>query len=750
MSIEKVQEPKNAIDKIVDLTRSLNNRNDSNSLFTKLQNAVGNQDVLETLLNHLDQVVSYDPDMPVSITSIRCLQLSVHLVFLLGIYTQVPKELLAPAKTKALPPFSPKRSILSLFKFLIPALLKPNLLQGPVSLHYADLLMVYLYLQNTNESYLQKEDFGVTKESLVRVMSPEYVDPAKMISACLQLLQPKVPPWMRDRLNHYLTTSLCKSNGVEGFLKVFMQVNPNSIERAQQAARLISSVPKNMAEQNYLGLIFPQIWNLFFNLPRLACQITITLLSSHRNFTWEFFVKKFSPLKSSTVIDLMPIENCLKVLDVFASIGNDDMIKLVEGFVPSLLQLQSNNTLRKQAQESLLTIVSKTGTSPLLQSLESIHHLSSFCHLLSKSQLAQFLPQLLELWVRQPAEHRLELLEVVQYALTKVDTDEIPSELMVSVCSNLISEVIENLNNTESVLDITSKKDVVEENEEILLILLHLLSSVIGRNRELGYENSVPSLLSPLKQLANYHNQIISALANDVYKTLIKANDDYSSALSYIHNDQVPIRGQGIYMLRKLIEAKDKRINPLRILHTLLGLLTDEDSYVHLNVIAALVSLCDKYEDMMIQLLLEYSKVQRYSTDETLLIGQAIYQSMERLGELTSKYYGQIEQTCLVLLNAEIIDIKISAMNIAELLCRYSSSDAFIESAAAILNLENTEDKKFLRRAALQVLNSSSHLPRSVITLLEYLSTHDEDEFIREQCSRLIEKKTTENRFFLG
>ncbi|WBW71882.1 RNA polymerase II nuclear import protein Rtp1 [Schizosaccharomyces osmophilus] len=749
MSIETIQE-KNAIDRIVDLTRSLNNNNDSSALLTKLQNAVGNQDVLETLLSQLAEIVSYDPDMPVSITSIRCLQLSVHLVFLLGIYTQVPKELLAPAKIKAVPPFSPKTSILSIFKFLVPALLKPNLLQGPVSLHYADLLMVYLYLQNTYEPNLLNEDFGVTKESLIRVMSPEFVDPAKMISACLQLLQPKVPPWMRTQLNHYLTTSLCKRNGVEGFLKVFMQINPNSIERAQQAARLISSVPKNMNEQTYLSLILPQIWNLFFNLPRLACQITIALLATHRHLTWDFLNKQLSPLMSPTIIDLTPVENCLKVLDAFASIGNEDMIKIAEGFVPSLLQLQPNSTLGKQVQESLLTIISKTGTRPLLQSLESIHHLSSFCHLLSNSQLAQFLPQLLELWVMQPAEHRLELLEVVQYALTRVDTDEIPSELMVSVCSNLIGEVTENLNNSESVLDISSRRDVVEENEEILLILLHLLSSVIGRNRELGHKNSIPSLLSPLKQLADYPNQVISALANDVYKTLIKENDDYSSALSYIHNDQVPVRGQGIYMLRKLIEAKDKRVNPLRILHTLLGLLTDEDSYVHLNVIAALVSLCDKYGDMMIQLLSEYSKVQKYSTDETLLIGQAIYQSMERLGELTSKYYGQIEQTCLILLNDEVIDVKISALNVAELLCRYSSSNAFVESAAAILNLEKTEDKKFLRRVALQVLNSSSHLPSSVITILEYLSTHDEDGFIREQCSRLVINKTEENRFFLG
>ncbi|EPY50677.1 eukaryotic protein [Schizosaccharomyces cryophilus OY26] len=748
MNSEKTQE-KNAIDQIVDLTRSLNSKNDSSSLLTKLQNSVGNQDVLETLLSLLGDIVSFDPDTPVSVTSIRCLQLSIHLVFLLGIYTQIPKELLAPAKVKAVPPFSPKTSVLTVFKFLVPALLKPNLLQGPVSLHYADLLMVYLYLKNIYGDDFRNEDFGVSKDSLVRIMSPDFVDPAKMISACLQLLQPKIPAWMRGQLNQYLTTSLCKANGVEGFLKVFMQANPNSIERAQQAARLISSVPKNMTEQDYLNLIFPQIWSLFFSLPRLACQITIALLASHRHLATEFFYKQLSSLSSPTVIDLTPVENCLKVLDAFASIGNEDMLKIAERFVPSLLQLQSNNTLKKQAQESLLTIISRAGTKPLLQSLESIHHLGSFCHLLSNTQLAQFLPQLLELWVRQPSEHRLELLDVVQYALTKVDTDEIPSELMISVCSDLISEVTENLNNSESLLEISSKKDVIEESEEILLILLHLLSSVIGRNRELGLENSVPLLLSPLRQLAAYPNQVISTLANDVYKTLVMGSDDYSSALSYIHNDQVPVRGQGIYMLRKLIEAKDKRINPLRILHTLLGLLTDEDSYVHLNVIAALVSLCDKYGDMMIQLLTEYTKVEKYSTDETLLIGQAIYQSMERLGELTSKYYGQIEQTCLVLLNAVVIDVKISALNIAELLCRYSLSDAFIESATAILNLEKTEDKKFLRRAALQVLDSSSHLPKSVTITLEYLSVHDEDEFIREQCSRLVNKNAEENRFFL-
>ncbi|CAA16848.1 RNA polymerase II nuclear import protein Rtp1 [Schizosaccharomyces pombe] len=741
--------------KLLDFAKLLNQKNDSRPVIEKLKDNISG-DLLNYFLNLLEEISKLDTDQPLSVTSLRCLQLFVHLTFLLGVYTQLPKEMLSQAKIKALPIYTPKKNLVQIYNILLPLLLTPSLLQGPLNLHYADLLLLHLYLLNCHEQGSLIEEPRPLfldpswKEKVTSIMSPQMVDPSKMISSCLSLLQPNVDNWLQDKLKHYLTTCLCRETGVQGFLKVYMQAQPNSIERARQAAHLISSVPKDISPQKYFSCILPQVWSLFSTQPRLASQLIIAVTNTHCDIVTSFLLKKLQILEAPKVIDLSPFENALDVLQVLVYIQNDDIIRICESCVPSLLHLQENTTLRSKVQDILLRIISVCGTKSLLRNLTNAKHLRIFCERLTKSQLAMFLPNLLEIWVQQPPDKRLELLELVQYALSNVDSDEIPSNVMLSVCTNLINEVAsQNKYSSTEISQITTNREVEEENEEILLVLLNIISSVIGRNAELDLENPISSLLPALEQLSNYSNREISDLAKDVYKTLIQSKDDYSLALSYTQSDLVPVRGQGVYMLRKLIEKKDDRINPVRVLHVLINLLRDENSYVHLNVISAVVSLCDKYDDSLIRLLKEYTNTNKFTVDETLLIGQAIYQTMERQGELVAKFYGQIEQTCLSMLNNENTDIKISSLNIARLLCQMTSSDAFIESAKNILILEMGSDKQFLRRAAVQLLDSCKHLPDSVITTLSYVGSHDKDDFIKESCLNILANQADAAKYYL-
>src|SRR5579859_415268 len=67
----------------------------------------------------------------------------------------------------------------------------------------------------------------------------------------------------------------------------------------------------------------------------------------------------------------------------------------------------------------------------------------------------------------------------------------------------------------------------------------------------------------------------------------------YKQAMEYITDPLVPVRAQGISILRDLILRKSSAINTDAVLDTLISLLRDEDSYVYLNAIKAMQTLAD-------------------------------------------------------------------------------------------------------------------------------------------------------------
>src|SRR5690606_40271592 len=92
----------------------------------------------------------------------------------------------------------------------------------------------------------------------------------------------------------------------------------------------------------------------------------------------------------------------------------------------------------------------------------------------------------------------------------------------------------------------------------------------------------------------------------------------------------------GLSLLRDLIIAKSSIINAQETLRLLTSMISDEDSFVYLNVIKTLVSLSATWDSHHVikELVATYLDVnERLKLDERLRIGEALMGVIQKLGE---------------------------------------------------------------------------------------------------------------------
>ncbi|EEB06285.2 eukaryotic protein [Schizosaccharomyces japonicus yFS275] len=731
-----------------------------------------NSDILSFLLQLLEDLASVDVTTPISVNSLKLLQFIVHLTVITGVYTQLPSEVLSDRKRASIPPqYLPSIPLAEVYQRLLKLVLFDSLVQKPLSLHLPELLAtsIVLHLERIHKVEGSQNSLDIKPSTTEQSHAtghklnnadltgfpeegfPLSDNPAMNISMCLQILLPKAPQDFKDIVTRILTKSICAPEGVKAFLAVFMQPDPNSVDRAKKAASLITSVPSFLSTEAYFDIIFPQLWTLMKSHSRLASYAILSLLHNHAELCETYFQPYFEILKTKSVVDISPVEEVLSRLDALLRTNDPSVGNLCVPITSSLFHLFQFASVKQLVLEILTSLFHINGVKSFLNQETDYDSLLEFLNTLSQNEITKCFPAVLEEWVESDPQERIKLYDVLFFMLSKVDTDLLSPKSVAA----LVFRLSEKLNDAEfaknSLFVVPSEERAVQikEKEDIVTVLLQLLSTMASKRTSNVFEEETPRVKTMLRQYLGSGQPVICELARDILQHLGDSQDDYRTALSYLHSEDVPTRGEGVYILRKLVENDSPKISPIQILQTFINLLRDEDSYVHLNVISGLVSLSEKYDNIVPILLQEYANSHKHDTTERLLLGQAIYQTMERLGELVPKFYSNIENACVSVIDSEETELQVSALNIASLLLRTRDSDLLIAKAVDILNLKAEDSNKFQRRAAIQVISESKHLNSTAITALKYISQFDGDDFVRNQAAVALQNGIERNVMYL-
>ncbi|CCJ31077.1 unnamed protein product, partial [Pneumocystis jirovecii] len=293
---------------------------------------------------------------------------------------------------------------------------------------------------------------------------------------------------------------------------------------------------------------------------------------------------------------------------------------------------------------------------------------------------------------------------------------------------NFIDFTSPSINNLHKLVGNNLDSEITEEDVNIVMISLNILNVILVDNpklsekdisilntihNELMYmaENSIESLKICAKDLnILVKSCLIFPVTSDQSKNSLTENlkEKYNKAIRYIYDQLVPIRAQGILLLKEIIETKDPIIDVNEVLNILIGLLKDDDSFVYLNAISCLSCLANNHGNYIVkQLLNEYANVSKYKLDERIRIGDVLFKIIQYLGKMiNNKISDSIATTMLDILTCSTNDIRLrsSALNLLGAACNYSFYGMgqwcfrALESSIDILNFEKTEEHVMIRR----------------------------------------------------
>ncbi|KAG5519425.1 hypothetical protein PMAC_002052 [Pneumocystis sp. 'macacae'] len=323
----------------------------------------------------------------------------------------------------------------------------------------------------------------------------------------------------------------------------------------------------------------------------------------------------------------------------------------------------------------------------------------------------------------------------------KKNTEKIFQILMNVICNfnenyrlsqkdNFANSNLPSINNIQKLIKNNLNSEIIDEDVNIVMISLNILNVILidspklskkdvsildTIHNELIYmaENSV----EPLKGCAKDLNILVKSylafpvISDQNKNPLIEdLREKYNKAIRYIYDQLVPIRAQGILLLKEIIETKDPIIDVNEVLNILIGLLKDDDSYVYLNAISCLSSLANNHGNYIVkQLLNEYANISKYKLDERIRIGDVLYKIIQYLGKMiNNKISDSIATTMFDILTCSTNDIRLrsSALNLLGAACNYSFYGMgqwcfrALESSIDILNFEKKEEHVMIRRGS--------------------------------------------------
>ncbi|KAF9576079.1 hypothetical protein EC968_000146 [Mortierella alpina] len=224
----------------------------------------------------------------------------------------------------------------------------------------------------------------------------------------------------------------------------------------------------------------------------------------------------------------------------------------------------------------------------------------------------------------------------------------------------------------ESILH-EGEDDTEEADEEILGLVLTLLTAVLNENEHLSQQDChlLGLTLLHLKVLAEHPLIEIRRVAHDL-QTLIptRLNDSsstsadapkksemeiemekYASALAALQDSLLPVRAHGLHILREMILAKSIVLTKSsggdgaereldHALDIFVQHVQEPDSFIYLNAVKGLAALTDAHgPEILTKLMKIYSNENgKQPLDTRLRIGEALVQTVQRCGEALGGY----------------------------------------------------------------------------------------------------------------
>ncbi|KAG4305216.1 hypothetical protein PORY_001386 [Pneumocystis oryctolagi] len=335
-----------------------------------------------------------------------------------------------------------------------------------------------------------------------------------------------------------------------------------------------------------------------------------------------------------------------------------------------------------------------------------------------------------------------------------------------------------SLNNLDKIARNNMDSYITEEDINVVIISLNILNVILVNNskfskkeislldaiyNQLVYmmENSVEPLRNCAKDLNILVKSCLSLpIISDRNLQTENSVEKYNKAIRYTYDQLIPVRAQGISLLKEMIEARDPIVDINEIMNILIGLLKDDDSFVYLNSIDCLSCLANRNGNYITKYLLnEYANVSKYTLDERIRIGDVLFRIIQYLGKtISSTVSDSIATTMLDISTCSTNDIRLrsSALNLLGTACNCSFYGMgqwcfrALESSLGILNFEKTEEHIIVRRAAIMVIANilqatdeissiPGHLLRTILKTIRYIKVTDQDIIMRRQASGLLD-----------
>ena len=233
--------------------------------------------------------------------------------------------------------------------------------------------------------------------------------------------------------------------------------------------------------------------------------------------------------------------------------------------------------------------------------------------------------------------------------------------------------------------------------------------------------------------------------------------DTYQQAMEYISDPLVPVRAQGISMLKDLILKKSSTVNVDAVLETLVGTLQDDDSYVYLNAIKAIRSLADIYHDRLLNTVMEKYESPNFATDVRIRLAEVLAGLIQQMGQLFTGNFGRDTISRILHLVSTEKDwrVRVSAIGLLSVCGEVTPELAgpIIEMALHLFRVndltfkEEGEDAAPLRRSAVTVvgailrgggIDALGRFSKDVVRNLRYLARSDTDETVKELAQGVL------------
>jgi hypothetical protein len=369
---------------------------------------------------------------------------------------------------------------------------------------------------------------------------------------------------------------------------------------------------------------------------------------------------------------------------------------------------------------------------------------------------------------------------LLQGILVRYESELLKSPIsVIQVCEEILSGYLSesNQHSSRSILNVVPEIFEEDEGDEIVDLALNLLSTITAESiqRDLAIEelSVLSSCLPHLDRISradknndrkstsrNVSNFILTriAMTQPPEEPKLTSDEDlYNEAQKYIKDPLVPIRAQGLSILRDLILKQSPAIKIDVVLDELIQLLQDEDSYVYLNAIKSIQTFADIHgREISRKLVSEYNV--RPNVDEKLRITETLAGVIRRMGETFTGDFARsvISQFLQVVSVEKEWRVRVSAIGLLSVAVEECPAEAtpVIEMALHLFKVndllftEEGEGAAPLGRGAVAVIagvlrgggiDALGTYAREVLRSIRYLAHSDSDETVKELAQGVME-----------